>query len=84
MDDKSNFYPNEFGWWELPESCVRCKQPLHIASGQDVPFCPNCAIDRKNAYNGRMMLALVKARALKERMNPEHNPGGAFFSGMPL
>jgi hypothetical protein len=81
---KSSFFPDAFNWWEMPQSCGRCRLPLHMASGQDVAFCPNCAIDAKNAYNGRAMLALAKAKDLQSRIANVNYPGGAFFSGMPL
>lgn len=69
MSDKSSFFPNEYDWTELEQGCERCRMPMHIAGGQEVAFCPNCAIDRKNAYNGRAMLALVKARDLRSRLD---------------
>ncbi len=84
MENKSEFFPNEFNWWELPQDCEKCKLPLHVASGQEVAFCPNCAIDTRNAYQGRTMLALAKAKDLQKCLADESNPGGAFFSGMPL
>jgi uncharacterized Zn finger protein (UPF0148 family) len=59
---KSNFYPNEFDWWELPDSCPKCTQPFHIKSGQDIPFCPNCVIDRANAKRGRETLERLRER----------------------
>ncbi len=71
MDDNSRYYPPEFGWIELVQSCEKCRQPLHIANGQQVPFCPNCAIDNKTAYRGRAMLALAKARDLHARMEAQ-------------
>ncbi len=60
--------------------------PLVVASGQDVAFCPNCAIDSKNAYNGRAMLALAKARELHQRLNYVNDDElrGAFSHGMSL
>ena len=96
MDEsiKSRHYPDTFNWWELEEQCSKCTQPLHMASGQDVAFCPNCLIDQKNAFNGRTALAVAKARELKERLlleeekklrgDDDDGPRGAFRSGMTL
>lgn len=90
--EKSRFYPNEFNWWELDQSCEKCKMPMHMASGQDLAFCPNCAADRENARRGRAMLALAKARDLRKRLDAmdehrnsgEDGPQGCLQIGMPL
>jgi hypothetical protein len=81
---KSNFFPDQYNWYQLEEACPACALPLHMASGQEVAFCPNCAIDVKNAYNGRCMLALAKARDLQQRLWNGEAPGGAFGAGQPL
>ena len=94
---KSNFFPDDKNWWQMPQDCEKCHLPMHMASGQDVAFCPNCAIDMKNAYNGRAMLALAKARDLQQRLikaeedklrvkdeDDDGPAGGAFGSGMAL
>ena len=95
MEEKSRYYPDQFNWWELPESCDRCRQQLHMKSGQEVPFCPNCAIDIRNAKRGREDLAAAKARLTlqhliveKKRRSPndddDSGPNGVFILGMPL
>jgi hypothetical protein len=71
MEDKSHFYPDEFNWWELAESCGDCRQPLHMASGQNIAFCPNCAIDNENAKNGRATLDALIAK-MRLRKDDEH------------
>jgi hypothetical protein len=67
--EKSRFYPSRYNWYELDQVCDKCSLPMHMAGGQDVAFCPNCAADRENARRGRVLLSIVKARDLQERLH---------------
>jgi len=94
--EKSRFYPNEFNWWETETPCKKCLQPLHIASGQEFPFCPNCVIDARNAKRGRESLNALRARhalkVAKDRYAEEEahrqarveHAHGFWVEGMPL
>lgn len=80
---KSRYFPDEFNWWEMEQDCDKCRLPMHMASGQDVTFCPNCAIDRRNAKRGRDSLTAAKARDVLKRV-ASGELCGAFASQMPL
>src|SRR5579872_2035182 len=93
MEEKSRYYPDYLNLWELPESCPDCTEPLHMASGQDIAFCPNCAIDKQNAVKGRHVLMNLRERCMQEeaqkilkrqRGELDDQLRGPFKFGMPL
>lgn len=90
--EKSQFYPNEYNWWQLEEDCKQCSLPLHMVSGKDLKLCPNCAIDQDNAEIGRWKLRLLKERVmleerrklLAEEEKQRRDNFGPVAAGMPL
>lgn len=77
LTEKSNYFPNDKGWWELPESCLSCNLPMHLASGKPEAFCPNCYLDARTAETGRWalavakhQLALLEAKVRQEKKEP--------------